>query len=70
MNKTKKITAGYYKGRYNNVDFTIQKVSNLPNSEIAWYWQIGNEKVNDWHISKFQAIQSVKSYIDEQKTTK
>jgi hypothetical protein len=67
MIKTKKIAAGYYEGRYNYVDFTIQKVSDLPNNEIAWYWQIGNEKVNDWHKSKFQAIQAVKSYIDEQK---
>ena len=66
MIKTKKIAAGYYKGRYMNIDFTIQKASGLPNNEIAWYWQIGNEKVNDWQASKFQAIQSLKSYIDEQ----
>jgi hypothetical protein len=67
MIKTKKIAAGYYEGRYNSVDFTIQKVSDLPNSEIAWCWQIGNEKVHDWYTSKFIAIQAVKSYIDEQK---
>ena len=67
MIKTKKIASGYYEGRYNYVDFTIQKVSDLPNSEVAWCWQIGNEKVNDWYRSKFQAIQAVKSCIDGQK---
>ncbi len=66
MIKTKKIAAGYYEGRYNNIDFTIKKIGDLPNNEIAWYWQIGNEKVHDWHKSKLQAIQAVKSYIDEQ----
>jgi hypothetical protein len=68
MIKTKKIAAGYYKGRYNSVDFTIQKVSDLPNSEIAWYWQIGNGKVYDWYGSKFQAIQAVKHYIEDEAT--
>jgi hypothetical protein len=66
MIKTKKIAVGCYKGRYMNIDFTIQQVSGLPNNEIAWYWQIGNEIVNDWQTSKFQAIQAVKSYIEEQ----
>jgi hypothetical protein len=65
--KTKRIADGYYEGKYKGVDFTIQKVSDLPNSEIAWYWQIRNKKVNDWYKSKLQAIQAVKSYIDEQK---
>lgn len=67
MIKTKKIASGYYAGMYNYVDFTIRKVSDLTNSEVAWYWQIGNGGVNDWYRSKFQAIQAVKSYIDGQK---
>lgn len=67
MIKTKKIASGYYAGRYNYVDFTIRKVSDLPDSEVAWYYQIANEKVNDWYRSKFQAIQAIKSYIDGQK---
>lgn len=64
MIKTKKITAGYYQGRYNYIDFTIQKVCDLPNSEVAWYWQIGNKKVHDWYKSKSQAVEAVKQYID------
>lgn len=65
--KTKKISPGYYQARYNYVDFTIKKVFDLPNGEVAWYWQIGNKDVNDWYRSKSQAIQAVKLYIDEQK---
>lgn len=66
MIRTKKISAGFYEGRYNYVDFTINKVNDLPNSEVAWYWQIGDTKVHDWYKSKFQALQAVKAFIDEQ----
>jgi|GEM_PF-3092022 hypothetical protein len=63
--KTQRIASGYYKGIYKNIEFIVQKVYDLPNSEIAWYWQIGNKTVNDWQSSKFSSIQAVKSYIDE-----
>lgn len=66
MIKTNKIANGCYKGRYKNIDFTIIKVDDLPKNKIAWYYQIGNNKVNDWYSSKFIAIQALKEYIDEQ----
>ena len=66
MIKTKKLASGYYEGNYKSIDFTIKKVSDLPNNEITWYWQIGNQKVNDWFGSKSIAILAVKEYIDQQ----
>lgn len=65
MIKTKKIAAGHYEGTYKGVSFSISKVDI---TDVAWYWQIGNEPVNDWHTSKKIAIDAVKEYIDEQET--
>lgn len=61
---TKKISQGYYKGQYKNIDFKIVKVPSLPNNEVAWYWQIENEDVSDWFSSKKFAILAVKEYIN------
>lgn len=66
MITTKKISAGYYQCKYKNIDFTINKVFDLPNSQIAWYFQIGNNKVHDWQGTKFIAIQAAKEYIDNE----
>lgn len=65
MIKTTKIAPGYYRGVYRGIEFFISKVKELPTSEIAWYWQINDGPVDDWHGSKSIAIKAVKSYIDE-----
>jgi hypothetical protein len=66
MIKTKKLASGYYTGTHNGIYFSITK-SELVRNEIAWYWQIGNSKVHDYHSSKAIAIQAVKFYIEETK---
>jgi hypothetical protein len=68
MNQTKKIASGFYEGNYKGITYTISKVE-IPN-ENSWYWQIGNESVNDWHTSKKIAIKAVKEYIDEKNNQK
>jgi len=65
MIKTKKISAGFYKGQYKNIEFKIVKQV-LPNNEVVWYYQIGNEQVHDWYNTKSQAIEALKYHVDEQ----
>lgn len=60
---TKKIVAGFYEGTYKEITYTISKVDIT--TEIAWYWQIGNEPAQDWHSSKKIAIEAVKEFINE-----
>ena len=64
MIKTKKISAGFYKGQYKNIEFKIVKQV-LPSNEVVWYYQIGNEQVHDWYNSKSQAIEALKYWVDE-----
>lgn len=64
MIKTKKIAAGYYKATYKNITFEITKAETL-NSEIIWYWQIGNSKVHDFYQSKSIAIKAAIEYIND-----
>jgi hypothetical protein len=66
MIKTKKLALGYYTGTHNGINFIITK-SELSKNEVAWYWQIGNSIVHDYHSSKAIAIQAVKFYIEETK---
>jgi len=63
--KLKKISKGYYSGTYKNVDFTICRVGHLPKNEIAWYWQIGNQEVNDWYTTKEVAIFAAIDHIKQ-----
>ena len=67
MIKTKKISSGHYQGTYKSIGFKVIK-SILPSNEVVWYYQIGNEKVHDFHGSKFEAIQSLISWIEETKS--
>jgi hypothetical protein len=66
MIKTTRIGAGFYKGQYNGINFSIVKAEANYNTknESVWYWQIGN-KVYDTYNSKIVAIQAVKIYIEE-----
>jgi hypothetical protein len=64
MASTKKIAAGYYTATYKNISFEITKSETL-NSEILWYWQIGNSKVHDFYPSKSIAIKAATEYINE-----
>lgn len=64
MITTKKISTGFYKGKYKNIEFKIVKQV-LPNNEVVWYYQIGNEQVHDWYNSKSQAIEALKYWVDE-----
>ena len=63
--KTKRISTGYYKCVYRGIVFTVTKVSELTKSENAWYFQIGNENIHDWHGSKKMALLAAKDFIDE-----
>lgn len=65
MIKTKKISSGFYQGQYKNISFKIVKLD-LNNNQTAWYYQIGNEQVHDWYNTKSQAIEALKSLVDEQ----
>lgn len=67
MIKTKKIASGFYSAVYKNITFEITKAETL-NSEILWYWQIGNSKVHDFYPSKSIAIKAAIEYINELKT--
>jgi len=66
MITTKKISAGFYEGTYKSIGFKVIKTI-LPNNEVVWYYQIGNEQVHDWYNTKSQAIQALMSWIDETK---
>jgi hypothetical protein len=59
---TRKIAKGFYEGIYKGQIYTISKVDII--TEIAWYWQIGNNPVNDWYPSKKIAIKAVKNFIE------
>ena len=67
MIKTKKIAAGYYTATYKNIAFEITK-ADYNNSEIVWYWQIGNSRVHDIYPTKAIAIKAALEYINELKT--
>ena len=60
----KKISTGFYKGKYKNIEFKIVKQV-LINNEVVWYYQIGNEQVHDFYNTKSQAIKALKYRIDE-----
>ena len=60
----KKISTGFYKGKYKNIEFKIVKKV-LINNEVVWYYQIGNEQVHDFYNTKSQAIEALKYRIDE-----
>lgn len=62
--KTKILSKGNYTLIHKDVEFKVIRLEELPSTEIAWYFQIGNSKVNDWYPTKKAAIAAAKNYID------
>ena len=67
MQGMKKMSPGYYKGKYKGVEFEVVKVMEVDAStRNKWYWLIGKEGGDDWYSKKEIAKYYAMQWIEEE----
>jgi hypothetical protein len=67
MRGMKKMSPGYYKGKYKGVEFEVVKVMEVDAStRNKWYWLVGKEGGDDWYSKKEIAKYYAMQWIEEE----